>query len=315
MLYDEKSLKRLENKDFGEYERRLQKYLAQDRKELIKEYYKLRTGDSLNIDNPVTYNEKLQWLKYYWRDNLVYRCADKYEARFVVAEMGCPKIVDNPLFIYKAVSDIDFSVLPESFVLKATHSSGFNLFVQNKNNLDIERVKNVFEKILKIQYYTAKCEWCYEHIEPKIICENLLQINTDAPLDYKFFCFHGEVKFVQILTANKWVYNREPIELIVDKDFKRMDFSYGFPNLLNVSKSNDFDKMVEYAEKLSKPFPHVRIDLYNPQNGVIKFGEFTFFPGAGYDEFNPREYGVAVGNWLNLNNIEKITETKQQKWN
>jgi len=310
MLYDEDSLKRLEKKKFLEYEKSLQKYLAQDRKELIKEYYKLRTGDDLNIDSPVTYNEKLQWLKYYWRNDLVYRCADKCEAHRVVAEMSCPEIVNSPLFTYKSASDIDFSVLPESFVLKATHSSGFNLFVQNKNKLDIERVKSVFEKILKIHYYAAKFEWCYEHIEPRITCENLFQQNTDAPLDYKFFCFHGEVKFVQILTANKWVSNKEPIELIVDKNFRRMDFMYGFPNSLNVSKSDDFNKMVEYAERLSKPFPHVRIDLYNPKDGVIKFGEFTFFPGAGYDEFNPREYGITVGDWLDLNRVEKFTETQ-----
>ncbi len=309
MLYDEDSLKRLEKKKFGDYEESWQKYLTHDRKELIMEYYKLRTGSDLNLDCPVTYNEKLQWLKYYWRDKLAYRCVDKCEAHWVVAEMGCPEIAHKPLFIYKSANDIDFSALPESFVLKATHSSGFNLFVQNKNKLDIVRVKNVFEKILKIHYYAAKFEWCYEHIEPKIICESLFQIDAGIPLDYKFYCFHGEVKFVQILTAADWVYKNEPATLIVDKTFKRMDFSYNFPNSLIVPKSTDFDKMVEYAEKLSKPFPHVRIDLYNPKTGVIKFGEFTFFPAAGYDEFEPCKYGVTVGNWLDLSRIEKFSGT------
>ena len=149
MLYDDDSLKRLENKKFLDYEQKLQKYLTQDRKELIKEYYKSRTGEDLNIDNPVTYNEKLQWLKYYWRDNLVYRCADKYEARFVVAENGTMKrdytfIADVVVAVEKIIAySFENQSLCEIFNIGSSNPvCSLELIEILENQLGIKAIKN-----------------------------------------------------------------------------------------------------------------------------------------------------------------------------
>lgn len=304
MLIDNDSLTRLENKPYHQYNIDYIRYCNEDKIDLIKEYYKTRTGKNLNLDNPNSYNEKLQWLKIFWRDDLVFKCVDKISSKQIVSDMGCNNIVETPLAVFNSAAEIDLSILPNSFVMKPNNSSGCNLFVKHKNIINPVRVKKVFEKILNVHYYSLKLEWGYDNITPKIICEPLMEHQPERPLDYKFYCFHGKVKFVEILTAHNWNYQDEPQELIVNKHFKRLPFSYSFKNTLKANKSADFDKMVQYAEILAKPFPHVRIDLYNPSDGIIRFGEFTFFPSAGYGLFDPVETDLYIGQWLNLSLIK-----------
>lgn len=302
MLYNNHSLKQLENKPYKQYLDKYHRYLSQDHIELLKYYYYKRTGTHLDLDSPKSYTEKLQWLKMYWRDDLVYDCVDKIKAKEIVASLGCPEIVMESLCIFEKCNDIDFSRLPDKFVLKPNNSSGFNLFVSNKNDVDVYRTRDVFKKILNIKYYAAKLEWCYEKIHPRILCEPLFELSSNRPLDYKFYCFHGEVKFIEILNATDWYDNETIHTLMVDRNFRKLPFSLSTKSM-EVSQSCDFEKMVKYAEILSSPFPHVRIDLYNPSNGVICFGEFTFFPEAGYCEFIPVEANMQIGQWLNLAKI------------
>lgn len=303
MLTNNDSLVRLEQKKFYLYQSAYQRYCSENQIDLLKEYYLERTGKKLNLDFPQTYNEKLQWLKLHWRDNLANQCVDKLSAKWIVSEMGCGEIVEPVLAVFDTADEIDFSSLPDCFVLKPTNSSGMNLFVTDKSSVDLVRTKRVYDKILKIHYDTIKFEWCYKDIKPRIICESLMKPKVGRPLDYKFYCFHGKVRFVEILTACDWCFGNDPDELIVGRDFNRLNFSYSFANKLHIDKSPDFEKMVYYAEKLATPFPHVRIDLYNPEDGIIRFGEFTFFPSAGYGKFDPEEFDMKIGNYLDLTRI------------
>lgn len=300
MRYNNNSLSRLERKPFDYYELCYERFKNDDHVQILEELFYEKLGYKLRVESPHTYNEKLQWLKLYWRDDNATICSDKYEVKGYLKEKGFSDILIDTLGIYNNVDEIEFHNLPSKYVIKATHASGYNLFVSNSSLLDTKRAKNVLNKILNIPYYASKLEWNYEAIKPRLIIEPLLPISLERPLDFKFYCFHGEVEFVEITTACEWDYKFEPREMIVDKSFNRLNFSYSFENSLLVQKPNDFDNMVEIATKLSSPFPHVRIDLLNPVDGIIKFGEFTFFPSAGFGIFNPREIDTVMGNRLHL---------------
>ena len=150
MLVDEGSLVRLEKKKYDQYRIEYERFLHEDHSKLILEYYRNRLGEMPNIDNPISYNEKLQWLKLNWRNDLANQCTDKYLVRNIINEMGCDELIVPMIAVFDDAQDIDFSDLPNSFVLKPTNSSGFNLFVKNKDKIDHNRVKSVFQKVLKL---------------------------------------------------------------------------------------------------------------------------------------------------------------------
>lgn len=275
-------------------------YIRQDKSFIQKQYYE-RTNQELILDHPSKFNEKLQWLKFFWRDDRAYRFTDKFNIPQIMMEYGLPELIPERICVFDSAEAISFDYLPESFVLKATHASGYNIFILRKSEADISRIKRAFAKVITVRYYALKFEWCYERIKPRIICEPLMSFSFQRPLDYKFHCFNGVVMFVEILNAvvdDKDL--KEPVEMLVDKDYNRLGFSFGYKNNQNYNKSPDFEKMVRYAEILSAGFPYIRVDLMNPEEGVVKFGEFTFFPGAGYEEILPIEYQYKIGSWLKL---------------
>lgn len=275
-------------------------YIKQDVAYLKDLYYK-RTGDVLSLSNPQTFNEKLQWLKLYWRNSRAYQYADKYYLPQILKDIGLEDLIPERIGVFNNASQIDFQQMPQSFVLKASHASGYNLIVTDKALVDENRTRKVFEKLLQIRYYALKYEWPYEKIIPRIICEPLIHVSSLWPIDYKFHCFNGQVRFCEILNAiPDQATLEEPIELIVDKEFKHLGFSFGYDNCAFYQKSPDFNRMVKYAEALSKPFPYVRVDLLNISSGIVKLGEFTFFPGAGYDCISPKQFQMELGNWLKL---------------
>lgn len=299
--YDNKSIERMEHgKCLTDDTYAYCCYANNDISYLQKQYFQ-RTGQSLNLNDPKSFNEKLQWLKVFWRDEHVYQYADKNALSSLLIELGFPKIAPRKICTFNSAEEIAFDILPNSFVLKATHASGYNLMVTDKSKVEENRVQNMFARLLRIRYYALKYEWPYEKITPRILCEPLLEISPTVPLDYKFHCFNGEVKMVEILNViNKTSNIYEPKEMLVDKNFNILPFSYGYKNVAKYPQPRDFDKMVYYAEALSKPFPYVRVDLLYHTIGDIRLGEFTFFPGAGYDEFEPKCYQYEVGDWLKL---------------
>lgn len=268
--------------------------------DIIHEQYQERTGKTLNILEPSSYSEKLQWLKLFWKDEKAYLCADKHSMRQIVEEEIGKDYLNDQYFRWTNVNEIDISNIPVPCILKASHASGFNVVITNKETLNIYELKQMLNQVLKIHYYAAKCEWVYEKAQPSILCEPLFE-HKGQKIDYKFYCFDGKVKMVHILNAMDYhEKNVEPKAFLVDRAGKPIDAEYGYETEnINLEIPKDFEKMVSIAEQLSTDFPHVRIDLFKI-DAQIHVGEFTFFPGAGYDLFNPDSYDYVVGKWLNL---------------
>jgi len=266
--------------------------------EFLKRKYKLVMGKDLNLDNPKTFNEKLQWLKIYWRDDRATICADKYRVREYVKERGCEEILNELYGVWDNADDIDFDKLPNSFVLKANHGCGYNIFIKDKTQIDIKKIKKELNKMLRQKYYIKNREWVYEGIKPKIIAERLL--SNEMPIDYKFFCFNGEPKYLYTATERETDLKID----FFDLNFNKLNFRRKYKNSEKIiDKPKCFDKMVEYAKKLSEDFPFVRVDFYEIEGKVI-FGELTFFPGSGMEKFEPEEWDYKFGELLKLPEVK-----------
>jgi len=267
--------------------------------------YKENRGLTLNLDNPKRFNEKLWWLKLNNRDPLLTICSDKYLVRDYVKDLGLEHILNDLYGVYERAEDIDFEELPDQAFIKTNHGSGTNILWNKENPFNKNKFIKNFNKSLKQNYYLQSREWNYKDIKPKIIVEKVLEDKDNSSLiDYKFMCFHGEVKllFVDYETASKdGTHNPYATRNIYDKNFNYLDVKVGrehFDKFL-ISKPKKYKKMIEYAEKLSNPFPHCRVDLYNV-NGQIFFGEITFYHGGGNQKIVPDEWDYKMGNWINI---------------
>lgn len=266
----------------------------------IRKMFYRRVGYPLNLDAPKTYNEKLQWLKLYWHHPLTITLVDKYSVKdFVAKEIGGQYIIPT-LGVWDKVSDIDWDSLPDKFVLKCTHDSGGLIICKDKASLDKKEARKKLRKCLSRNFYYSCFEWPYKYVKPRIIAEPLISDSKSGELnDYKFFCFDGEVKALFIATER----NREGTEVkfdFFDADFNHLPLSQGHPNsTCDINKPYCFDEMKELARKLSRDFPHVRVDFYEI-DGKVYFGEMTFFHYAGWVNFNPHEWDNIFGSWLSL---------------
>lgn len=271
---------------------------------MIKIQYRIKTGRVLDICNPKRYTEKLQWYKLYYKNPLMAKCVDKYEVRNFIISKGYANILNICYGIYIKEDDIDFSMLPNSFVLKDTLGGGSNdiIIVKNKNEIDISEIKNIISTWVHKSYRKKNCarEWVYEGKKHRIIIEKLIAASSDEGLiDWKFFCFNGKVEFVYRL-GNRQI--GKSVECgILDRNGVLLDV-YRTDELQPSKKivlPNQFMDMVKIAEDLSADFPHVRVDLYN-ENETIIFGELTFFPGSGYMNFIPDDFDIKIGEKFKL---------------
>lgn len=271
-----------------------------------KAYLKLRynciMGKKLNLDNPVTYNEKLQWLKLYDRKPEYTKMVDKYEAKKYVADIIGEEYIIPTLGVWDNVNDIDFDTLPNQFVLKCTHDSGGLVICKDKSKLDIENAKNTLNHFLNRNFYSVHREWPYKDVKPRIIAEKYMEDESGKDLkDYKFFCFNGEPKLLYI---SEGLSDHSTAKIsFADMDyniaeFKRNDFK-PFDEL--PKKPINFEKMKELAKVLSKDRAFIRVDFYEI-NKKIFFGELTFFPCSGYLPFDPEKYNKVLGDWITLPN-------------
>lgn len=266
----------------------------------IRRLYKLMLNKRVNLDNPKTFNEKLQWLKLYNRKPEYTMMVDKYKVReYIAGKIGEEYLI--PLIgVWDDPDDINFEELPNQFVLKCNHNSGLGLCIcKDKKNIDFKKVKTELGKGLKQDYYLTGREWPYKDVPRKIIAEKYMTDETGTNLrDYKFYCFDGKAKVVGIYQDRNT--DKETTGDFFDMDFNWLDFTFNMPNAkVKPSKPNHFEKMKEIAEILSKGIPHVRVDLYL-SNDRIYFGELTFFDGSGFDKIEPFEWDVKLGSWLNL---------------
>lgn len=247
----------------------------------------------LNLKNPKTFNEKLNWIKLYYRKPIMTTMVDKYEVKKYVSDIIGEEYVIPSIAIYNKWKDIDFDSLKAPFVLKTTHSSGVIKIVKDKDNFDIKETKKKFNKSLRQNYFYSCREWPYKNVKPRIIVEQFVKDDKEDNLPvYKFFCFNGEPYLVQTIKNDKTTY--ETIDYF-DMSWKRLELKQNFENSeVPLDKPVNFEEMKEIAKKLSKGFPFVRVDLYSVNNKVY-FSEFTFFSDAGYQRFYPDEWDLILG--------------------
>ncbi len=274
--------------------------LIKDDALFVKMKWRLRMDYPLNLDNPRTYNEKLQWLKLHDRNPLYTTMVDKYEAKKYVGSIIGDEHIIPTLGVYDKVEDIDFDKLPNQFVLKWTHDSGGIVICKDKSNLDINMASKKLKKGEQSHYFWRSREWPYRNVKPRIIAEQYMEDESGYELkDYKFFCFNGEPKALFIAT-DRGKTNEETKFDFYDMNFNHLPFTNGHPNAKNTpAKPCGFEKMKELAAQLSKGIPQVRVDLYDIR-GKVYFGELTFFHWGGMQPFNPREWDYKFGEWITL---------------
>lgn len=257
-------------------------------------------GKKLNLRDPKTFNEKLQWLKLYDRKPEYTLMVDKYEAKKYAAERIGEKYVIPAIGVWDRFDEIDFSELPDQFVLKCTHDSGGLVICKNKAAFDIESAKAKINKSLRKNYYLQGREWPYKNVKPRIIAEKYLEDSKTRELrDYKFFAFDGIVKAMFIATDRQRKGAETKFDYF-DINFTHLPFTNVHPNAdACPAKPERFDEMVRLAEKLSVGFSQLRVDFYEV-NGVVYFGEFTFSHMSGFAPFVPEKWDKTFGDWIKL---------------
>ena len=254
----------------------------------LKMLYEARIGKPLNLQHPVTFNEKLQWLKLNHRKQEYTALVDKCEAKIKVAEMIGDQYIIPTLGVWERFEDINFDILPNQFVLKCTHDCGGLVICRDKSRLNLAQAKDKINKSLQSNYYYSGREWPYKHVKPRIIAEQYMYEGADASsnkalLDYKFFCFNGRVDSVMVCTERE---TGSPKFYFFDEKWNLKRYNKRgkeAPKNFTLPKPDGMDQMFELASRLSEGIPYVRVDLYNI-NGAIYFGEMTFYPESGFDE-------------------------------
>jgi len=267
----------------------------------LKLYYRAKTGHRLNLESPKTFNEKIQWMKLYYRRPDLPSLVDKAEAKKKVAKIIGKKYIIPTIGIYDNFDEIDFEDLPEQFVIKCTHDCGSVVLCRDKKNFDIESARKRINKALKVKYYGKNLrEWVYSQIKPRIIVEEFMANDKNEDIiDYKFFCFNGEPKIMYI---SRGLENHATASIsFADMDYKLSDIERADYKALKKlpPKPKSFEEMKRLAKKLSKGFPQVRVDFYEIK-GKPYFGELTFYTCGGVINWKKPEYDMRLGEMIEL---------------
>ena len=272
-----------------------------DDKTYLKLVYRGHFGKKLNLDNPITFNEKLQWLKLYNRKPEYTIMVDKVKAKEYVANIIGEEHIIPTLGVWDDPDDIDFDKLPDQFVLKCNHNSGIGLCIcKDKSKLDIEKVKEGLRKGLKEDFYLMGREWPYKNVPRKILAEKYMVDDSGPDLkDYKMMCFNGKVMCTYVC-MNRFEEGGLKINFY-DRNWKRLPFerSQKPASINDVNIPTGYSKMLELAERLSKNIPFLRTDFYEI-GGELFFGEITFYPVSGLEEFSPEKWDENLGKLIVL---------------
>ncbi len=274
--------------------------------EFAKSIYAKKMGKELNLDNPITYDDKLWYLKFSNRDPLLTQCSDKFQVRKYVTQCGLGHILNELYGVYENARDIDFESIPSPCFIKCNHTSGYNTMFDKDKPFDKKDFVRRFNFALKQNYYALYREWNYKNIKPLIICERVLR-DPHSPVglvDYRIFCFSGQAKVFVIgieTCAEDGSHSGKGRRNFYDMNFNLLNMKLNYDNfpLELVPKPINFETMVSYAEILAQPFPHCRVDFYNI-DGKIYFGEITFYQGGALNKIEPEEWAIRLGEWIDL---------------
>lgn len=267
-------------------------------RENLEAWYRKMTGEQLNLEHPVTFNEKIQWLKLYDSTEKKTRLADKYLVRDYVSEKIGNEYLIPLVGIYDCFDDIDFETMPERFVMKTNHASSWNVIVDDLHPLDMEDARRKFNLWLNRNYaFYSGLELHYKDILPKIVVEQYIENGNSELFDYRFFCFSGKAYSVWVdVDSGKPTHRRN----IYDLDWNLLPVQVNYPNDANLErKPKHLKKMIELVEKLSEGLSFVRVDLYEVDDRIY-FGEMTFTPQSGQAKWNPPEYNKIYGDLIVL---------------
>lgn len=279
----------------------------------LKKIFRAKMGYELDLEHPTTFNEKLQWLKLYDRKPIYTKMVDKYEVKSFVAERIGERYIIPTLGVWDHFDEIDFSKLPDQFVLKCTHDSGGLSICTDKKTWNKIEARKLIERSLKRNYYYAGREWPYKDVKPRVIAEKLLKIDnitnisntlnksaqlTNLLIEYKLFCFYGEPKWFLISMGAPHGEGRT--NDIYDINFNHMPVSVTHPNAtFEIPKPKEYEQLIWIARELSKGIPQLRVDTYIA-GGQIYVGELTFYHSGGFCQFKPKKWDKIFGDCLKL---------------
>lgn len=281
----------------------------------IKFLYRISTGEKLNLENPVTFAEKLQWLKLYNRRPEYTLYVDKVKVKDYVSKKIGEEYIIPTIGVWENVDDIDFDTLPDKFVIKCNHNSGTGMYIcRDKSKVHINEVKKELRRGMQQDYYKFRREWPYKDVQRRILAEKYVEDKNEQLsskneekasklgnlIDYKVYCFNGKPKLIQIISDRA---SDEKIDFY-DTKWNRVEGLVGLSsnaqNSLNSIKSpTNLKKMLQFAEILSEGIPFSRIDFYEIQEQLL-FGEITFFPASGFGKFRPDKWNYILGEWIKL---------------
>ncbi len=273
--------------------------------ELVIRSYRKATGIELDLSNPLRFTEKLQWLKLNYNSPHMSRCADKHAVRQYVESKGYRDILNEVIGVYSHPDEITLAELPGKFIIKTTHSSGWNIICTDKQK--IVKSWNWWKKILKLwlkedfsKYYQERH---YSSITPQIVCERFLGDSVRGLTDYKFFCFNGMIRLIEV-DVQRYTSHKQNF---YDENWNYLDVSEGYGDHFDhhLYKPKNLEEMKKISEKLSKGFPHARVDLFEWEDKIY-FGEITFIDGSGFYKTEPAEFDYKMGEWLELPAVSDI---------
>ena len=286
------------------YKHRFDKNFSYDnQKYLLETQFKRYVGYKLDLENPRTFNEKIQWLKLNYKNPMVTKCADKYAVREYIKEKIGEEYLIPLLGVWDSPDEIDFDSLPKQFVLKVNWGSGQNIIVKDKSKLNIDETKEKLKNWMKPEanHYYDFLEWAYKDIQPKITCEKYVEQMNGSLIDYKFFCNWGEPKFLFL-----------GIDRFIDTKFNFYDLNWNLLPVKNhydnctrkIPRPKNYEKMLEISKILSQDFPFVRVDLFEIEDEIY-FGELTFYHFNGTEPFDPIDWDYKFGNMIDLEPLMK----------
>ena len=266
---------------------------------IIKNSFKRHMGYSLDLENPKTLNEKINWLKLYDRKDLHTTVADKFKVRVYVENKIGKKYLIPLLFHTKDPKELKPENLPSNgnYIIKTNHDSSGGVIVRSPLDVDWKVTRKRFKRLLKENHYFSTIEWQYKNIERRVIVEELLTYEDGSiPDDYKLHCFNGKFAFTMVDFGR---HSNERTRNLYDKDWNLMSCKWGRPNSKPMEKPKNYEKIIKLAEKLAKDFVYVRVDFYLVK-GNIYFGEITFHHASGLQKFYDDECDYKFGQQLKL---------------